>query len=344
MFSLKEFKEVFDPKLQEFLNKKFSVFTSQTSNPFITDFSNHTKEILAGGKRLRPYLAYLMYSSLEGNNLDEIWDYLIALEVLHNSLLVHDDFMDKASTRHNVSTINSFVLEKLKEEQRTGDLKHVAYSQAVLVGDVLVVWAMQLFDKTNPKTKELFYQMTDEVIMGQMVDIDLTTKESVNDEEINEKILLKSSGYSFIKPLQVGASLADKDFFDFCRNLGEKLGFAFQMQDDMLDLTGDPKVLHKSVFTDIAANQPTFFTNFVFHNGTDEQKEKLREYFGKEVSSNDYETLRNVFTQSGAFEEGKKLIEENLSKAQKIVDEGEISIEGKEKFSALINIIGERKS
>ncbi len=70
MYNLKEFKAVFDPILKTYLDQRIEEFNLQTSDDFIKDFVLHSKKIVLNeGKRLRPYLAYLMYCSLNGKDI-----------------------------------------------------------------------------------------------------------------------------------------------------------------------------------------------------------------------------------------------------------------------------------
>ncbi len=354
MYSLKEFKEIFDPVLEKFLDKRLEEFSVNTSDSFIKDFVFYSKDlVMAGGKRIRPYIAYVMYSAMGGKDTENAIKLFISLEIFHSFALMHDDIMDKADTRHGVSTIHSYVLKKLRESERSADIENVSKAQAILVGDLFFSWVMEIFlgNKNFPvenitKAQDYFYKMVDEVVLGQMIDIDITTRENAIEKLISEKTRLKTSRYTFVRPMQIGAHLADpkNDMDDFCENLGTKLGIAFQMQDDLLDIIGDPKILEKSILRDIADRQHTFFTNYIFEKGTKEQKEKLTGYFGKELNEEEQKEVIKIFIESGAVEQGKKLILEELEDAKKIISDSSLGQEYKNICFDLVKIMEERQS
>ncbi len=354
MYSLKEFKAIFDPILEEFLDKRINEFLEKTSDPFIKDFILYSKKLaLAGGKRVRPYIAYVMYSAMGGKDIEKAIKLFISLEIFHTFALMHDDIMDKADTRHGIQTLHAFVLEKLNQQKRVSDIENVSRAQGILVGDLYFSWAMEIFlDNNNfpkenlEKAHDYFYKMADEVVLGQMIDIDITTRESADLNLIEEKTRLKTSRYTFVRPMQIGASLANyqENVDDFCESLGTKLGVAFQMQDDLLDIIGDPKVLEKSILRDIADHQHTFFIYYVLKKGTRDQSDKLSNYFGKELTKEEQEELINIFKDSGAIEEGKKIILQNLEDAKIIISNSSLEQEYKNICFDLVKIMQARQS
>lgn len=350
MHDLKQFKEIFDPILNSFVNKKIEGFQKNTKDVFIKDFVLYSKNLITGGgKRIRPYITYLAYKSFGGNNEKEIMNILVSMELFHNYCLIHDDVIDKGKTRHGQTTIHTYALEKLKEDKRVGDLGHIADSIAILIGDAIYSWLIELFFENNNLknldiAKKYFYKMTDEVLMGQIIDADLAGRENPSLLLIEEKTRLKTSRYSFVRPMQIGAVLADPNYGqdDFLDTLGTSLGIAFQMQDDLLDIMGNQNKIQKTPLLDIAQHQHTFFTNYVFQNGTKTQKEYLNTIFGKRVKNNE-DKIRKIFEDSGAINQGKKIIDENFNKAKKLVENSTLKTEYKEKILELINLLQQRQ-
>lgn len=351
MYDLKQFKEIFDPILNNFVDKKIEEFQKNTKDPFIKDFVLYSKNLITGGgKRIRPYITYLSYKSFGGNNEKEIMNILVSLELFHNFCLIHDDVMDNGKTRHGQTTIHEFVLEKLKNKKRIGTLEHVANSQAVLIGDVIYSWLTELFfENKNLKNldsaKQYFYKMIDEVIMGQIIDINLVSIQNPSSDLIEEKTRLKTSRYSFVRPMQIGAVLANPDYGqdDLFENLGTKLGMAFQIQDDLLDIIGNPKDIQKTPLLDIVQRQHTFFTNFVLNKGTKDQINYLNKVFGKNTTGKENE-IRNMFVKSGAIDAGRKIIDRNFNEAKKLVENSVLEKAYKQIFLALIELIEDRQN
>lgn len=352
MYNLKEFKDILNPLLNDFVDQKTKQLLTNTKDPFIKDFVSYSRNlIVGGGKRIRPYMAYLAYKAFGGINEEGIMNIFISLELFHNFCLIHDDVIDKGKTRHSEKTIHEFVLEKLKKEKRIGNLEHVANSQAILIGDIIYSWLIELFfDNKNLKNleiaKQYFYLMTNEVLMGQIIDTDLATRDNPDLNLIEEKTRLKTSRYSFVRPMQIGAILANKDHRqdDFFEILGTNLGMAFQIKDDLLDIMGNQNKIQKTPLLDITQHQHTFFTYYVFNKGTNDQKSLLSNYFGKQLLESDKKILRSMFEQSGAISYGEKIIQENFSKAKSLIENAHLEKELKQKFLGLIKLIEKRKN
>ncbi|MCL4386855.1 polyprenyl synthetase family protein, partial [Patescibacteria group bacterium] len=306
----------------------------------------------SGGKRIRPYIAYVMYGANGGKDMDKALELFVSLEIFHTFALIHDDIMDKQYKRHGVDTIPAYVLKKLNEEKRTGDLENVANGQGILMGNLFFSWAMELFlgnenfpHENITSSQNYFYKMVDEVCLGQILDIDVTTRENVSENFIIEKTRLKTSRYTFVRPMEIGAHLANPNtsMDNFCEDLGTRLGIAFQMQDDLLDIIGDPKVLEKNILRDVADRQHTFFTNYIFSNGTSEQKEKLLKYFGKELTEKEQKEIVEIFENSGSIEKGKEEILKNLNQAKEIIEKSDLGEEYKEICLSLIKVMEGRQ-
>lgn len=271
MNDIKVFKQKFDIYLKDYLDKKIQELTFYTKDSDVLDYVNYAKQItLSGGKRIRPYIAYLMYKSLGGKDTENALKLLVSLEVFHSFGLIHDDIIDRGNIRHGIPTSHVYIANKLKKEKRHGNLIHIGNSQAILIGDIFLSWSQENlslntdFDqRIIQKIKSHFYKMIDEVIIGQMIDVDIATRHKVSKELIDEKIRLKTAGYSFIKPLQIGASLAGKETEEiekFCKEFGIAMGIAFQTQDDLLDITSTENKLYKTVLSDVANHQHTYLT------------------------------------------------------------------------------------
>ncbi len=354
MYTLQEFKTVFDPILKEFLDKRINEFLRNTTDPFVRDFVLYSKTLsLAGGKRIRPYIAYIMYTASGGKNTEAALRLFVCFEIFHMFALMHDDVMDKQDKRHGIATVHAYVLERLKENDRTGDLENVAKAQGILAGSLFFSWAMELFldDKEFPGKNlkiahDYFYKMVDEVCLGQIFDIDTTSRKVTPEELVTQKTILKTSRYTFVRPAQIGAHLADPNnkLDDYLENLGTKLGIAFQLQDDLLDIIGDTKKLEKNILRDVADRQSTFFTNFVLHKGSKMQREKFLHYFGNELNSGEQEEVINIFTESGAIDAGKKLILQNLEEAKRLINMADLGNDYKKTCLDLIQIMQDRQN
>ena len=214
-----------------------------------------------GGKRIRPLLMLLGYN-LYKEQVDDIMNNALALETYHNFTLLHDDLMDKSDLRRGNPTVH----KKWNE------------NAAILSGDTMLIMAYQLFNQgmKNDEAWTAFIEATLGVCEGQQFDIDFETRNDVTEAEYMEMIRLKTSlllGYA----LKIGALLGGADAEDVAHlyTFGEKMGLAFQLQDDWLDVYGDPNTFKKKLGGDIVDNKKTFMLINALQRANTEQRAEL---------------------------------------------------------------------
>ena len=199
-----------------------------------------------GGKRIRPVLMLLSYN-LYKDNPESILMQACALETYHNYTLLHDDLMDNADVRRGMPTVHR------KWDANT----------AILSGDSMLVLAYQRMAQCAPsKLKpvlDLFTETALEIGEGQQYDMDFERRTDVTEAEYIEMIRLKTS-VLLACAMKTGAILADAPAADADRlyQFGEQIGLAFQLQDDLLDVYGDPAVFGKAIGGDIVSNKKTY--------------------------------------------------------------------------------------
>ena len=202
--------------------------------------------LMIGGKRLRPALM-LHAASLFSDTIDQVMPAAIAIEIFHNFTLLHDDIMDKAELRRGLPTVH----RKFSE------------NAAILSGDAMSILAFKYLKSGNsPILQELlnlFSSTALEVCEGQQLDMDFETREHVSIDEYLEMIRLKTA-VLIACSLKMGALMANalKEQADLLYEYGINIGLAFQLQDDWLDVYGDPDVFGKNQGGDICANKKTF--------------------------------------------------------------------------------------
>ncbi len=199
-----------------------------------------------GGKRMRPVLV-LISTELFGGNVLKALDAAIGIELFHNFTLMHDDIMDKAPLRRGNPTV------------------HVKWNEsaAILSGDVMFVEAYKLMIKVEDsilrKVLDIFSDTASGVCQGQQADMNFEKRADVGLGEYIEMIRLKTA-VLLAGSMQIGAIIggAEQEQADLLYEFGENLGLAFQLQDDILDVYGDPEKFGKQVGGDILADKKTF--------------------------------------------------------------------------------------
>ena len=221
-----------------------------------------------GGKRIRPVLMLMGYN-LWRENPETILMPAVGLETYHNYTLLHDDLMDNADVRRGHQTVH-----------RRWDA-----NKAILSGDSMLVLAYQRMQQVPgdkmPAVLDIFTETALEIGEGQEYDMTFETRDDVTEDEYIEMIRLKTS-VLLACALKIGALLADAPQEDADRlyRLGEQVGLAFQLQDDLLDVYGDPAVFGKSIGGDITSNKKTYMLINAFNRANNEQRKELERWIG----------------------------------------------------------------
>ena len=220
-------------------------------------------ELDLGGKRVRPVLMLMGYN-LYREDVDTILPQAAGLETYHNHTLLHDDVMDHADMRRGKPTVHNVWDE----------------NTAILSGDAMLILAYRLMaqcpaDKL-PQVLGIFTETTMEICEGQQWDMEFEKRMDVKVDEYVEMIRLKTS-VLLAAALKIGACLAGapeedaRKLYDF----GVKMGLAFQLQDDWLDVYGDPKVFGKNIGGDILCNKKTYMLITALQQADDAQRAEL---------------------------------------------------------------------
>ena len=237
-----------------------------------------------GGKRVRPVLTLLSYNLYKEDPLS-IMSQAIGLETYHNFTLLHDDLMDHADMRRGHETVH----------------KKWDANRAILSGDTMLLQAFERVEECDP-TKlpdvfKVFIQTTLEIGEGQQLDVEFETRNDVTEDEYIEMIRLKTS-VLLACACKVGAIMAgaSADDTDNLYKFGEKLGLAFQLQDDLLDVYGDPAVFGKNIGGDITSNKKTYMLINAFNRATPAQREELTKWVSASCASRRWNsTIRRVW-------------------------------------------------
>ena len=216
-----------------------------------------------GGKRVRPVLMLLAYN-LYKEDPERIMTQAVGLETYHNFTLLHDDLMDNADMRRGHETVH----------------KKWNPNQAILSGDTMLLQAFQRMGQCEADKLQqvigLFTETMLEIDEGQQLDVEFETRNDVTEDEYIEMIRLKTS-VLLACALKIGAILGGASEADQ-ENLyrfGEQIGLAFQLQDDLLDVYGDPKVFGKNIGGDITSNKKTYMLINAVNRANEAQRKEL---------------------------------------------------------------------
>ncbi|MEK7664959.1 MAG: polyprenyl synthetase family protein [Patescibacteria group bacterium] len=324
----KEFKVAFEPYFNRYLEEKLGEFTEiDTMGQLLTekmiDFS------VGGGKRIRAVLVALGYQAGGGEKSEDIFSAAVAIELLHNFLLIHDDIIDLSDIRRARPTMHKmFEAWSGQVFENSAQSQHFCHSMAILVGDLSCVMATEALTLANLPAERIvqafqkMYKIGRDTVIGQGLDVVLPLEQEVSEESVMQIYLLKTAKYTIEGPLHVGLILAGAD-----QNLLEKIsryaipvGIAFQIQDDILGVFGTEEELGKSVTSDIKEGKQTLLTVAAYRLGTAIQRERLKFLLGNpQVSPADIEEVREIMRLSSALDYAR-------SRAKSLVEDGKVEL------------------
>ena len=310
--------------VREYTNKiELELINIYDSGP--TLLVNPIRHVFSGkGKRIRPLLT-LFTSKTLGCDIEKALDAAIAIEVLHNFTLVHDDIMDKDKLRHGKETVN------IKWDS---DI-------ALLAGDAMLALALKKLN-TYSKNHLLFPTFINgllSVCEGQALDKEFEGRDNIDISEYLNMIDLKT-GCLIGLSAELGSIITEsnKEETDLLRNFGRKIGRSFQIQDDVLEIFSDAKTMGKSLKSDLLLGKKTFLMVRAENYNPGFVKE------AKNMIGDDYDSgianIRKILIENHIYEEANAMIKSNLDDANQILDDLKYDAKYLKYFCKLI---GDRK-
>lgn len=295
---------------------------------------------MAGGKRLRPYLIVTAYTAYGGSDHTAAIEIATGWELLHQSMLVHDDIIDHDRTRHgspNVSGHYTQIYGALN-----GSL--AADTAALLAGDALLADAHR-FVQSAPLAPELMHRVNElfaaavfRVIGGELIDYETSVS---NPREVSPDLIteLKTASYSFVLPLQVGALMAgaSKTELATLAKLGQHAGQAYQLRDDIIGVFGRSSESGKSADGDLREGKRTLLLQYALaHLPAADAAELLKSVGNPRLSDGQVIRLRQLIENAGARRHVAQQIVEHTDKARSLLHELQIPDIQKQQLDELL--------
>ncbi len=261
----------------------------------------------AGGKRLRPLLATIA-SEAVGGRPDAAMHFGVALEMVHNFTLVHDDVMDEDETRRGIRTV------------------HAEYGipEAILSGDALFARAFEVALDSDVKDRdlvrlvEILARSVRLLAEGQQMDMDFEDAKKVTSDQYMRMIELKTA-VLYQAAAQGGAICggASKAQETALAEYGRLMGLGFQIWDDVLDLLSDQETFGKPVLNDIRNGKKTLIAVHALENLKGKEREEFVAVLGKKTAS-EKELLRakQILEDSGSIDHAARVSMELVAKAK----------------------------
>ena len=307
--------------------------------------------IRSGGKRLRPRITLMAYDAFGGKDKSGMIPVAAAQELLHFSLLIHDDVIDRDYTRYNTLNIAGRYKELYsKFLPDTTDQVHFAHSAAILAGDLMLSGAHELIALSdlnqNEKTiaGQLLAHSIFEVAGGELLDTEISFV-PYTDGDALKIARYKTAGYSFKVPLLTGARIAGipKNKEATLSEFGLALGIAYQLVDDLLGTFGEEETTGKSTTSDITEGKRTFMVEQAINAMTILEKDRFDKSFGNhEASPSEVEDVKQLLVSTGAKTKTEQAIKDYAKKAQAALEELGLDDQHRKAFLDLIHKVTER--
>ena len=227
----------------------------QGDYPLLIETSRHLVE--AGGKRFRPLITLLASHFGKGQS-DQVIAAAVVCELTHVATLYHDDVMDEAKLRRGVSSANS----------------RWSNTVAILTGDYLFSKASDLLADLGPEAVRLQAKTFERLVIGQIQE---TQGAKSGDDALKHylKVVSDKTGSLIATSARFGAMLsgADREIVETLTKFGEKIGIAFQLADDVIDISSDASQSGKVPGTDLKEGIPTLVTLQIISSNLEEDKE-----------------------------------------------------------------------
>jgi geranylgeranyl diphosphate synthase type I len=298
--------------------------------PDATRLLEEARTSVRGGKRLRAAFCWWGFRAMAEDVPDEkaLLRACAALELLHASALVHDDYMDASATRRGRPATHVAFHTEHEAAGWTGDPGQYGAAAAILLGDLLLTWADELLRRCGlpldrvSAALDVFDLCRTEVIAGQFLDVSVQARGRADVEQAMTVLRYKSAKYSVERPLHVGAALAgaDESVLAELTAFGLPLGEAFQLRDDQLGVFGDPGTTGKPAGDDLAEGKRTVLVALALDGAPAEAAATLDAALGTRLTTEQVEHLRAVIVESGAQRRVEGVIDELTSIALDALD------------------------
>jgi geranylgeranyl diphosphate synthase type I len=355
-------------RIDEFLDGRTPILASIA--PEASAFERFSRDFLRFGKRYRALFCYWGWQAVQDpddgegpgvEDLSPIVSAASALELFHAAALVHDDLIDSSDTRRGMPSAHRLFEREHASREWVGDAAGFGRSSAVLLGDLLLCWADELFDDAAQRSairedgraaRSEFNRMRLEVTAGQYLDIVAEAAwPHVHDAEAvrtaERVIVFKSAKYSIESPLVIGATLGGASLpqLSALRAFGLPLGIAFQLRDDLLGVFGDSEVTGKPAGDDLLEGKRTVLVALTRQALPVSARRTVDELLGDpDLDAEQIRMLQDTIRASGAIDEVERLISANVDRARAAIEDAPISPEARDALWALADSVTVRTS
>ncbi|MBU0758526.1 MAG: polyprenyl synthetase family protein [Nanoarchaeota archaeon] len=353
--SLEKYRKILDREMSSFFDREIGSIESPENKHIISLLKEYS---LCGGKRLRPISLIMAFNSFSGNE-ERIVRPSLAIELLHTSSLVFDDIMDEDDYRRDNEGVQLKLkkgyLTKNKDYEYEGNIfsrtsKRYAASISMLIGlysDMLarkILFGSRFSEDRKNSALEILNNTSENLVLGQALDIELENTFDVTEQKYLDMIFRKT-GSLYVAGLKMGALLggAKKDDTAKLGDFGRLVSVAFQVQDDIMDVSAEAKK-GRMQGSDILKGKKTLLLIKAIENADDVQKKNISEIVGNAKADKDeINKIIEIYNETGAVDYCRHLCIKKIIAAKRVLQGIEIDEKKKEFFYAFADYMLKRK-
>ena len=333
--------------IDEILSQQGALLASVS--PDMEPLVSALRDLLSGGKRLRPAFAYWGWRGSSQTDEREKWDAgvvqaVTGLEFLQACALIHDDVMDGSDTRRGLPAAHRRFAGLHRGEQWLGSPESFGVGAAILLGDLCLSWADEVMLTADlprealVRAKAVYDEMRSELMAGQYLDLLEQACGGGSVDRALQVVRYKSAKYTIERPLHIGAALAGApaSVFAAYSGYGLPLGEAFQLRDDILGVFGDPEQTGKPAGDDLREGKRTVLVAIANESADETQRVQLRALLGDPgLDASGVATLRSIIEDTGALAHTEAMIDELLERSLASLTDTVIDTEAVEVLTGL---------
>jgi len=345
-----KYRKDIDLCLREFFVRKATDL--ERVNRWGRDLITRLERFTLNGKMLRGGISLLSYEMYSDGISDEMVKVASALELIHSSLLIHDDIMDRDELRRGRKTI--FYQYREMAEKYTGtDSLHIGESFGICAGDIGFYLAFEILSESDipasfkEKVFTLLSRELSYVGIAQIQDVFFSIPGTIQTEdEILRLYLYKTARYTFSIPFITGAIIAGKgdETITALNDLGENLGILFQIRDDEIGLFGNEEVTGKPVGSDIREGKKTLYIHYLIEKTEGEDRKILEKILaGKDTTPSALNQLHRLADKSGVAVLIKNIFDSYKSRSLRAIKNLDVKDKYRRMLYELVDFVVNRR-
>ena len=323
----REMKDKIDNELLVFVTNLNSKYSLKSISPIL--YKTIKGFILGDGKRVRPILFIVGYLGYSKKAAKGLYASAVALELLHDFLLVHDDIVDKSPTRRGKPSMH-VMLQKYLDINKSKKIKFNGQDLSIIAGDIIYAMAIEAFlsiKEDYPRKENAlrhFIKAAAYTGAGEFIELlsGIKNIKNTTKADIYKIYDYKTAHYTFSAPLSTGAILAGASSGQVksLNSYGIALGRAFQIKDDIIGIFGNEKKIGKSTLSDLQEAKKTLLVWQAYRNSNLTGKRTINNVLTKKkVTRNDLKTMKTIIKDSGALNYAKAEMITLAKQSQKLL-------------------------